>query len=87
MIAMQYQLQTFTGHIEIPGYPGVELDDQVGVIDEGTGANTRIWAADVQSTVPERRAGAVDDDRGRLDDRHAGLVRARAGLLRGGGGA
>jgi hypothetical protein len=50
MIAMQYQLQTFTGHIEIPGFPGVELDDQVGVIDEGTGANTRIWAADVQST-------------------------------------
>lgn len=49
MIAMQYQLQTFTGHIEVPGYPGVELDDQVGVIDEGTGVNTRIWAADIQS--------------------------------------
>jgi hypothetical protein len=49
LIAIQYQLQSFTAHIEIPGHPGAELDDHVSIRDEGTGVDTRIWVADIQS--------------------------------------
>lgn len=50
LIAYQYALATATGEVQIPGYPGIELDDQISVIDEGTGANTRLWAAHIRSS-------------------------------------
>jgi len=49
LAAIQYALQLCTGSFQIPGLPGVELDEQCSVVDEGTGTNTRMWIASVQS--------------------------------------
>lgn len=50
LIALQYSLQDHTGEVEVPGFPGIDLDELLSVVDEGTGANTRIWIAHVRST-------------------------------------
>lgn len=50
LMAMQMALQSNTGQIEIPGNPELELDEQVSVVDEGTGTNTRLWIASRQDT-------------------------------------
>lgn len=49
LAAVQYALQMCTGEVTIPGYPGVELNQQISVIDEGTGINSRMWVAAIQS--------------------------------------
>jgi hypothetical protein len=60
LVAAQMCLQYLTGQIELPGNPSylkanpsdwrtVELDDQVSVIDMGTGLNTRLWIANESS--------------------------------------
>jgi hypothetical protein len=43
-------LQAVTAVVEIPGHPGLNLDDQVGVLDTGTGMNTRMWISNRSST-------------------------------------
>jgi hypothetical protein len=50
LIAVQQALMGATGGIEIPGFPKLELDQQISVVDEGTGANTRLWIASRSST-------------------------------------
>jgi hypothetical protein len=59
LIAAQEALQSATGGIEIPGNPALELDDQVSVIDEGTGANTRLWIAQRQDSFTVSPEGQV----------------------------
>lgn len=49
-IALKEALESATGVIEIPGYPGFELDSFASVVDEGTGMNTRLWIAARTST-------------------------------------
>jgi hypothetical protein len=49
LAAIQYALQAVTGTFQAPGLPGVGLDQQISVIDEGTGTNTRLWVASVES--------------------------------------
>jgi hypothetical protein len=53
-IALNGALQSLTGIIEIPGNPGIGLDDVIGVVDTGTGTNTRLYVASRSSVF---RAG------------------------------
>jgi len=48
--AFEQALQAVTGVIETPGNPFFRLDSQVGVLDTGTGMNTRLWIANRDST-------------------------------------
>lgn len=45
MIAAQMALAAATGTIQIPGFPKLELDEQISVVDQGTSINTRLWIA------------------------------------------
>ena len=49
LTAIQYALQAVTGSFQIPGLPGITLDRQISLIDEGTGTNTRLWVASIES--------------------------------------
>lgn len=49
-IAFAQALASATAVVEIPGQPGVELDQHVGLMDTGTGLNTRLWVANRSST-------------------------------------
>jgi hypothetical protein len=49
LTAIQYALQAVTGTFQAPGLPGVTLNQQVSIVDEGTGTNSRLWVASVQS--------------------------------------
>lgn len=49
-IALEEALKSATATIEIPGFPGVELDQHVAVLDVGTGLATRIWIAERSTT-------------------------------------
>lgn len=49
MIALNCALASATAIIEIPANPGIELDSYVGVIDLGTGTNTRIYVSNRSS--------------------------------------
>jgi hypothetical protein len=49
LAAIQFALQAVTGTFQSPGLPGVGLDQQISVVDEGTGTNTRMWVSSVQS--------------------------------------
>ena len=49
LAAIQYALQSWTATLQAPGLPGVTLDQQVSVVDVGTGTNTRIWVASFES--------------------------------------
>jgi hypothetical protein len=50
LIALGEALQAVTGVLQIPGNPGLNLDDQIGVLDTATGMNTRLWIANRSST-------------------------------------
>jgi hypothetical protein len=54
LAALQAALQSLTAVIEIPGHPGITVDSIVGVRDQGTGLNTRLYVASRSSTF---RAG------------------------------
>jgi hypothetical protein len=45
LVALNGALQSTTAIIEIPGNPAITLDSIVGVQDEGTGTNTRLYVA------------------------------------------
>jgi hypothetical protein len=38
-----------SGTFQVAGLPAFDLNDQVSVIDEGTGVNSRCWVASIQS--------------------------------------
>lgn len=50
LTALQMALAAFQGVVEIPGFPGVELDDQVSVLDQASAFNTRLWVSSRSST-------------------------------------
>lgn len=43
LIAMREALGALAASIEIPGHPGLALNEQVSIIDTASGANTRMW--------------------------------------------
>jgi hypothetical protein len=49
LAAIQYALQAVTANVQAPCLPGVSLDDQIAVRDEGTGTSTRLWVASIES--------------------------------------
>lgn len=49
MAAMQYALEAYTCEIQISGYPGMELNDHISVIDKTTGFNSRVWVSEITS--------------------------------------
>lgn len=44
-IAYREALESAQGTIQMPGFPPLQLDHQIGVFDTGTGLSTRIWVA------------------------------------------
>lgn len=50
LIALNEALEANTGLVEIPAYPGLELDDIIAVLDHTTGLSTRCWIAGKQQT-------------------------------------
>lgn len=58
-IALQEALGANTGQFEMPGHPGLELDDIVGLVERATGTNSRLGVASLQSTFASSQ-GKVD---------------------------
>jgi hypothetical protein len=54
-IALQEALGANSGQFEIPGHPGLEVDDIVGLVDRATGINSRVGIASLQSTFTRTR--------------------------------
>lgn len=50
LAAIQYALAMCTGRVQIPGLPEFLLNNQVSVIDQGVGVNSRLWLASIEST-------------------------------------
>lgn len=50
LIAIEEALSSFTGTCEAPGYPGLGMNEQLSVVDTGSGTNTRLWIASRTST-------------------------------------
>lgn len=50
LAAVQEALTAHTMSIEVPGNPELTLDEYVGVIDQASGVNSRLWTASVHST-------------------------------------
>lgn len=50
LIATQMALASFGATIEVPGYPGFSLNEQVSVVDTPSGTNSRLWITGVNST-------------------------------------
>jgi hypothetical protein len=76
LAAIQYALQSVTGTFQAPGLPGVGLDQQVSIIDEGTGTNSRMWVASVQSnhTLGESGSWHMSVGGSMLDTEDMGLI-------------
>jgi hypothetical protein len=49
LAAMQYGLQMCTAQFQIAGLPAFDLNMQVSVVDEGSGVNSRMWVASIES--------------------------------------
>lgn len=43
LIAIKQALAALRATIEIPGHPGLRLNEQVSIVDTASGANTRLW--------------------------------------------
>jgi hypothetical protein len=50
LIAFAEAMQSAVCTVEIPGHPGIELDHQLGIMDTGTGINSRLWVSNRSST-------------------------------------
>lgn len=51
LIALEAALAMHTAIAEIPAHPIIELDDQVGILDEPTGTNGRLWIIKAEDTM------------------------------------
>lgn len=49
LAAWQYALEAYTAEVQISGYPGMELNDHISVVDHATGVNSRLWVSGIQS--------------------------------------
>lgn len=58
IIAFREALAAWTATVEIPGLPGLTIDDRVSVLDAASGMNTRMWLAQVSSTFTTGENGA-----------------------------
>lgn len=58
LTAIQAALAAYTGNVQIPGLPGIDLDDQVGVIDRASGTNQRMWLASKNSSFVTGEQGS-----------------------------
>lgn len=59
LVALYESLESITAVVEVPGTPEFELDDQVSIIDEATGLNTRMWIARRTSEFTYSKSGNV----------------------------
>lgn len=50
LIAFQMALASSEVVVQIPGYPAFDIDDQVSVLDKGTGTNSRVYVVERTST-------------------------------------
>jgi hypothetical protein len=53
LAAIQECLASYTATIEVPGNPYLVLDENLSVIDKGSGVNSRLWVANVHSTFTD----------------------------------
>jgi hypothetical protein len=49
LAAQQYALEAFTVQLQIAGYPGIELNQQISVVSDVTGINSRVWVNQIHS--------------------------------------
>lgn len=49
LAAQQYALEAFTVQLQIAGYPGIELNQQISVVSDVTGINSRVWVNEIHS--------------------------------------
>jgi hypothetical protein len=49
LAAVQYALGIATGQVQVPGLAVPQLNDQISVVDEGSGINSRMWIASIDS--------------------------------------
>jgi hypothetical protein len=49
LAAIQYALSAYTAELQISGYPEIELNDQISVVDKTTAINSRMWVASIHS--------------------------------------
>lgn len=49
LAAWQYALGAYTAEVQMSGYPGMELNDHISVVDKATGVNSRLWVSGIQS--------------------------------------
>jgi len=49
LAAVQYALNMATTQFQIPGIAPINLNDQIGIVDEAAAINSRVWVADVES--------------------------------------
>lgn len=60
LIALQEALAAFTANIQIPGHPGIDLADQISMIDQASGLNTRLWIASRSSRFTVDEQGSAE---------------------------
>lgn len=51
LIALNAALAMHTLQVSIPAHPIIELDDQVTVLDEASGTNSRMWVTKMETTM------------------------------------
>lgn len=49
LAAIQYALEAYTCEFQISGYPGIELNQQVSLVDKTTAVNSRVWVSSISS--------------------------------------
>lgn len=49
LAAVQYALGAYTAEVQISGYPDIELNEQISVVDQTTAVNSRLWVASISS--------------------------------------
>lgn len=57
LLALQEAIAANTGTFEMPGHPGLELDDVVGLVDRASGINSRLGVMSLQSSFTKSDSG------------------------------
>lgn len=78
LIAIQYALEAYGAKIQIAGYPGIDLNEQISIISESTGINSRLWTTLVESehTTGEKAAWKMTVGGSLIDNEDLQLIRA-----------
>lgn len=51
LIALNAALAMHTVEVSLPAFPLIELDDQVSIVDEASGTNSRMWVTQIVDTM------------------------------------